>query len=189
MKRILYILLFAVIIAGLAANRVAHISEENAREVFNIARFVKIYGAPVETMTARTERDFLRAPVAVRRERIFVSGSRINEFRAGQRLSNGSRILSVPRRVDLDTGLFTITTNSPPGNFFVEIEHTGMFVPLYAISDSSVMVAENGIAAAKRVRVVAEDIDRAVIRGLAEGDVIILTNVEPAAKIRPVIQR
>ncbi|MCL2506169.1 MAG: hypothetical protein FWF00_00565 [Endomicrobia bacterium] len=186
MKKIIIIFCVLIIFAVLAVNRMKYIAEENAREVFNIARAEKIDGVPVETMIAKVETGFLRSPAAVRNGRILVAGNRINQFRVGQRLSGGGRINSIPGRVDLDTGLFAITTNSRSGNFFVEMEHRGVFVPLSAIENSAIMLSENGIATTKRIAVVATDIERAVVRGLAAGDVIILTRIEPGTKIRDV---
>ncbi|MCL2538170.1 MAG: hypothetical protein FWF34_00515 [Alphaproteobacteria bacterium] len=171
-----------VVVVG---TRAVQIYNENSRIVFNIARDAAVRGMPVETITATTKSGILLEPVAVRGNRIFVSGARVGKFRVGQKLSGGGRIESVSSRIDLDTGLFAIrTSGASNGNSFVEMSHNGIFVPLSAVQHSQIMVAENGIAVQKNITVVATDATTAVIRGINDGDEIILTRVTSGTKIR-----
>jgi len=183
------ILIFAVIAAAslVVINRAREIIIENARVVFNIARHEAKYGTPAEVTRVETRTGHLYEPVAVQNGNIFVSGSRINRFRGGQRLSHGGTITSVSRSIDLDTGLFIIRTTAPTGNGFVEIEHNGIFVPLSAISKSAVMIVQDGIAVARPVSVIAADAERAVVTGLADGDIVILTRIVEGTKANIVI--
>ena len=191
MKKLTYfsVILVAIIMAGLTANRVIHISSENKREVFNADRVAESEGIPVETMLAKVEKSVLREPVAIKNGKIFVSKGRIHKFRPGQTLTSGGKIVSISKTIDMDTGLFAIKTSGDSGNHFVELEHHGIFVPLSAISNSVITISEKEVATQKQIDVVAADAERAVIKGLTEGDVIILTKVEPKSKIKSVIQR
>jgi len=175
----------AAVVVMLVAYRAIQISIENRRVVFNIAREHAAHGTPVETMTARTQTGHLMEPVAVKNNRIYVSGARVGRFKVGQRLSGGGRITSVSNRIDLDTGLFALrTSGAPDGNHSVMIEHSGVFMPLHAVSGSSVMVVENGISARRSVIVIASDAETAVVRGLLDGDIVILTRVASNVKIK-----
>ncbi|MDR1207238.1 MAG: hypothetical protein LBK26_02380 [Rickettsiales bacterium] len=183
MKKRIYILI-AVFLAAWILFRVVQISRESARQVFNIERENAKSGAPVETMTAEIKKDVLLEPIAVNNGRAYVSGARVHKFKAGQRLSLGGRVISVSRGIDLDTGLFLVRTSGPDGSMFAEMEHTGAFLPLSAVSGSSVMVSENGTAVRKEIKLVAADADIAVVAGLNNGDIVILGNVENGQKIR-----
>ncbi|MCL2758117.1 MAG: hypothetical protein FWE64_02215 [Alphaproteobacteria bacterium] len=174
----------ALAVLGIVANRAVQISRENARKVFNVARDVETRGIPVETMRAEIAPGFLREPVAARRGRIYVSGARVRRFSVGQRLSGGGTITSISRNIDLDTGLFLMRTTAPDGNHFAEIPHTGVFVPLYAIHGTTVMIATGGFADARTVDIIARDAERAVVSGIRGGEEIIITRIAPGAKIR-----
>ena len=174
----------AAVVAMLVAYRAVQISIENSRTVFNIARAHETYGTPVETITVKTQTGHLREPVAVRGGRIHVSGARIGRFSVGQQLSGGGRITSVSNRIDLDTGLFVLrTTGAPNGNHFVLMEHSGIFLPLAAVRDSTVMISQNGIAVPRDVMVIASDAETTVVRGLLDGEVVILTDVAPNTRL------
>ncbi|MCL2388853.1 MAG: hypothetical protein FWC85_00540 [Elusimicrobia bacterium] len=188
MKKVI-IILCVVFFAWAAINRVVQIRREAAREVFNIARFVEVYGLPVETMTARVETRVLNVPVAVRGGIIPVASTRVSEFRQGLSLTSGGSILSVPRRVDLDTGLFSVRASGPDGNYFMEVPHTGVFVPLYAVLDGLVMLLVNGYSVEREVNIIAQDRQYAAVSGISDGDIIIITRVAPQIKINNVVQR
>ena len=195
-KRIIVAIAIAAAFA-IVAYRAASIIREHYREVFNFARFESAVGTPVETMVAKVQKENLYQPVAVRSGRIFVSAARIHKFKAGQKLTaraggadardlggQSGAITSVSHRIDLDTGLFVIRTTAPSGNHFVEVPYNGIFVPLSAIYDSSAMVVKDGIAVAKPVEVIARDAARAVVSGLSDGDVVILTKIDEGTKVR-----
>ena len=194
-KKLIYILT-AIALCAIVAYRVVQISNENSREIFNIARIAQIDGMPVEIMVAETKTDMLREPIVVKNGKAFVSGARVHKFKLGQRLVHADdsinhaagRIISVSRNIDLDTGLFAVKTSSPDGNFFAEIEYTGIFVPLSAISDYKIMVSESGVAVEKPVHIIAADADNAVVSGLSDGDSIILTKIESGTKIKTLQQ-
>jgi hypothetical protein len=175
----------AAVVLALVTYRAVQISIENSRTVFNIARAHAQHGTPVETRIARTQTGHLLEPIAVAGNRIYVSGARVHRFKVGQRLAGGGRITSVSNRIDLDTGLFIVrTSGATDGSHFVLAEHTGIFLPLHAVSNSSVMIVENGAARARDVVVIASDAETVVVRGLLDGDVAILTQVAPGTKIK-----
>jgi len=190
MKKIIYTLVI-VAIGAIVAYRIVQINRENSREIFNVARETNVVGVSVETMTAETKTGALREPVVVKNGKSFVSGARIHKFKIGQRLihaadieSHAGRVITVSRNIDLDTGLFAVKTSSPDGNFFAEIEYTGIFVPLFAISSDKIMISEFGVATEKPIKIIASDADNAVVSGLSNGDIIILTKVENRTKIK-----
>ena len=188
MKKIIFISI-ALIIGAIVTYRVIDISAENSREIFNAARVAQTAGVPVDTMTAEIKTDMLREPIVVKNGKAFVSGARLNRFKINQRLicvdeRTAGRIISVSRNIDLNTGLFAVKTSSPNGNFFTEIEYTGVFLPLSAVSDSVVMVSENGIATPKTVKIIATDTDRVVVNSLEGGEIVILTKVEVGTKVK-----
>jgi hypothetical protein len=183
MKKKIYILLIIAVTAWIGF-RIVQIYRESTRQVFNIERENTKSGTPVETMTIEIKKDFLRIPISVKNGKAYVSAARINKFKIGQRLTGGGRVISVSRNIDIDTGLFVVRTSSPDGNMFAEIEYTGAFIPLSAISNSGVMISENGIAVQKEIKIIATDADTAVATGLHNGDIVILSNVENGAKVR-----
>ena len=185
MKKFVYALV-ALGFVGIVTYRVVQISYENRRDIFNAERAAEIFGIPAETILVQIERNTLLTPVAVRDGRIFVANGRVHQFRPGQRLSNGGRITSVSRNIDMNTGLFIIRASGENGNHFAEMEYDGVFLPLSAISDNIVMVSENQIAVTREVSIIAADAERAVVTGLTEGDIVILTQVEPGRKIKPI---
>ncbi|MCL1902361.1 MAG: hypothetical protein FWG18_01890, partial [Alphaproteobacteria bacterium] len=125
------------------------------------------------------------APIVVKNGKAYVSGPRAKKFKLAQQISETGRIISVSNKIDLDTGMFVVRTSSPDGSMFVEIQHTGVFVPISAItSDNNVMISAQGVARATPVSIIATDSDTAVISGVADGDIIILTNVEDGMKVR-----
>ncbi|MCL2439632.1 MAG: hypothetical protein FWD15_03925 [Alphaproteobacteria bacterium] len=181
-----YILAGAALIAILAINRAIEISRENAREIFNTARYNNAHGEPVEVITAQNKTGTLKFPVAVRYGRILVSSARVNDFKVGQTLTSGGVIVNIARRIDLDTGLLVITAKAPSGNTFVRAEYNGAFVPLSAIHGDKIMIAHDGRATERKITVIAQDMEHAVIRGVQDGEEIILTAIEPNTKIRKV---
>ena len=188
LRPIAFILAFGIV-AWIAVVRIVEIRRENARVVFNPIRDQMERGVPVEVLEVVAGQGTLREPVAVRCGRIFVTEQRVRKFRVGQNISGGGRITSVSRSVDLGTGLFLIRASGRDGDHFVMIEYRGVFVPLSAISGLYIMVADAGVAVPRRIEIVAEDASQAVIRGIPDGELIILTRVDAGTKIRPVNRR
>jgi hypothetical protein len=72
---------------------------------------------------------------------------------------------------------------------FVDVGHAGVFVPAGAVGVGDdggrfVLVAQDGVAVKKPVLLKARDSDTAVIGGVADGQTLILTNVEEGRKVR-----
>ncbi|MCL2017483.1 MAG: hypothetical protein FWG80_01755 [Alphaproteobacteria bacterium] len=184
MKNKITTFIIIITIGLVVGNRIREIRDENAREIFNISRFNANHGVPVETMTVETQMGTLYEPVAIRHGNIYVSANRINRFKPGQKLSSGGTVVSVSRNIDLNTGLFIIKTSAASGNDFIEIKQDGIFIPLSAITDSSVMVSQEGIATRKSVSIIMADARRAIVKGLSDGEIVILTKVEQGTRIR-----
>ena len=77
------------------------------------------------------------------------------------------------------------TTGVSDGLQMAEFTTTGHFVPLYAITDGSVFVIENGVATVRNVNVARQDSENAYIAsGLRDGDIVILSSVRAGDKVQ-----
>ena len=183
-KKWLYIVLAAVII-GWVVFRFAAVASENARYVFNASRIASDVGAPIEYVEISATDGVLYEPLAIKNNRAYVSGERASRLRAGQRIGNG-KIVSVSQNLDLDTGMFAVRTSGvSDGLQYAEFHANGYFVPLYAITDGTVMVSENGVAQNRAVNIARQDSENAYITsGLNEGDIVILSRVNSGDKVK-----
>ncbi|MFQ6702817.1 MAG: hypothetical protein ACLRFO_01265 [Alphaproteobacteria bacterium] len=183
-KKITYIALVAIL-AGWVIFRFAAVASENARSVFNASRVAADTGLPVMAIEMSNKGGTLYEPLAVKNNRAYVSGARAKNLRAGQKVGNG-KIVSVSSNIDYDTGMYVVRTSGvADGLQMAEFNATGHFVPLYAITDGTVYVAENGIATARNVEIARQDSENAYIKsGLRNGDVVILSSVRAGDKVQ-----
>lgn len=182
-KKIMYIALVAVLV-GWVVFRFAAVASENARYVFNASRVSADIGAPIEYITMQNAPGTLYEPLAVKNNRAYVTASRASMLRAGQRVGTG-KITSVSSNIDYDTGMYVVrTTGVADGLQFAEFTTNGHFVPLYAITDGAVMVAVDGIAVLRDVKIARQDSENAYITsGLNDGDIVILSAVNAGTKV------
>ncbi len=183
-KRTMY-LLAAVALACWVMFRIVMIGMEHRQFVFNPTRDALSNGSPVEILNMTRTPGQLREPLTVHNNRAMVSGARAHILRPGQKIGDGV-IVSVSGGIDLDTGMHVVKTRGvSDGLNYAEYDTTGYFVPVYAIKNNVVMVAENDVARARTVTIGRSDADNALITsGLSDGDVVILSNVSDGAKIR-----
>ena len=183
-KKVMYIATVAVLV-GWVIFRFAAVASENARYVFNAARVSADVGAPIESVVMQRASGTLYEPLAVKNNRAYVSGARASKLRAGQRVGDG-KIVSVSSNIDYDTGMYVVrTTGVTDGLQFAEFTTTGHFVPLYAITDGSVFVAQDGVAVARSVKIARQDSENAYIAsGLQDGDIVILSTVHAGDKVK-----
>lgn len=183
-KKVMYIATVAVLV-GWVIFRFAAVASENARYVFNAARVSADVGAPIESVVMQRASGTLYEPLAVKNNRAYVSGARASKLRAGQRVGDG-KIVSVSSNIDYDTGMYVVrTTGVADGLQFAEFTTTGHFVPLYAITDGSVFVAQDGVAVARSVKIARQDSENAYIAsGLQDGDIVILSTVHAGDKVK-----
>lgn len=176
---------FIVAMTAWATFRFATIASENARDVFNIARVYNTNGTTVETMIAESKTGTLYEPLSVKNNRAYVSKSRAKTLQVGQRIGTGT-IKYVSRGVDLNTGMYVVKTiDVDDGLQFAEFTTDGIFVPLYAIKNNQVFVAENGIATARDVVVKYQDAENALVSGgLKNGDIVILSSINAGEKVQ-----
>lgn len=182
-KKFMYIALVAVLV-GWVVFRFAAVASENARYVFNASRISADVGAPIEYITMQNAPGTLYEPLAVKNNRAYVTASRASMLRAGQRVGTG-KITSVSSNIDYDTGMYVVrTTGVADGLQFAEFTTNGHFVPLYAITDGAVMVAVDGIAVLRDVKIARQDSENAYITsGLNDGDIVILSAVNAGTKV------
>ena len=183
-KHAFFIALVAIMTCWVIFRFVAF-AAENKRYVFNASRVAMDVGAPVETMTVQVAQGTLYEPLSVKNNRAYVSGDRAEKLRAGQKIENG-KITFVSKSLDLNTGMFLVRTSGVSnGLHFAEFTTDGYFVPLYAVSNNRVYVAENGVATVRDVVVARQDSENAYITsGLNDGDIVILSSVSAGDKVQ-----
>ena len=182
-KNVIYGICIALLIFWVVF-RFTAIGAENARAVFNTARNSADVGAPVYVMQVQSEKGILREPIEVKNNRALVSTYRVDKLKAGQRVGSGE-IVSVSKNIDLNTGMHIVRTRGvADGLQYAEFETTGYFVPLYAISDDVVMLDNDGVATPRAVKVIRQDAEKALVDGLSDGDVVILSKVDAGDKIQ-----
>lgn len=165
--------------------RFTMIGIENARSVYNAARVAETDGVPVVVQQIERTSGVLREPIAVKSNRAYVASGRAHKFGAGQHVAGGV-IVSVSPDIDLDSGMHVVRTRGvADGLQYAEFRATGHFVPVYAVNNGVVMVADGNIARARDVVVARQDAENALISsGLNDGDVVILTRVSDGEKIQ-----
>ena len=183
-KKIAYIALVALL-AGWVIFRFAAVASENSRFVFNASRVAADTGLPVMAIEMSNTTGTLYEPLAVKNNRAYVSGARAKKLRAGQKVGDG-KIVSVSSNIDYDTGMYVVRTSGvADGLQMAEFNVDGHFVPLYAITDGTVYVAENGVAVARNIEIARQDSETAYIKsGLNNGDVVILSSVRAGDKVQ-----
>lgn len=165
--------------------RFTMIGIENARSVYNASRVAQTDGVPVVVQQIERTAGVLREPIAVKSNRAYVASGRAHKFGAGQHVAGGV-IVSVSPDIDLDSGMHVVRTRGvADGLQYAEFRATGHFVPVYAVNNGVVMVADGDIARARDVVVARQDAENALISsGLNDGDVVILTHVSDGEKIQ-----
>ena len=183
-KKIAFISLVTVLL-GWVIFRFAVIASENARFVYNASRVSAATGTPVMAIKMSNTSGTLYEPLAVKNNRAYVSASRASKLRAGQKVGDG-KIVSVSSNIDYNTGMYVVRTSGvADGLQMAEFSATGYFVPLYAITDGTVYVVENGVAVARSVKIARQDSENAYIKsGLKNGDVVILSSVRAGDKVQ-----
>ena len=180
-----FFIVFVAIMVGWVIFRFIAFASENARFVYNASRVAAENGLPVEYVTVHIESGTLYEPLSVKNNRAYVSGERASKMRAGQKIENG-KITFVSNNIDLNTGMYLVRTSGvSDGLHFAEFTTNGIFVPLYAISDNSVFVADNGIATKRNIKIARQDSENAYVEsGLNSGDVVILSKVQSGVKVK-----
>lgn len=164
--------------------RFTAIGSEHAMAVFNASRHAADVGAPVYVVEMKREVGILREPIEVKNNKALVSSTRVAKLQAGQSIGGG-KIISVSNDIDLNSGMHVVRTRGvSDGLQYAQFETEGYFVPLYAISNNHVMVAENGIATPKKISIIRQDAENALIDGLNDGDVVILSKIDSGAKVQ-----
>ena len=183
-KHACYIVMVAILV-GWVVFRFAAVASENARYVFNASRVAADQGVPIESVVATMQNGVLYEPLSVKNNRAYVAGERSSKLRPGQRVGDG-KITYVSKNIDFNTGMFLVRTSGvSDGLHFAEFSADGYFIPLYAISDGVVYVADNGVATAKQIEIVRQDSENAYISsGLTDGDIVILSKVNPGEKVK-----
>lgn len=183
-KKAMYIALVAILV-GWVIFRFAAVASENARYVYNASRVAADVGMPVDALEIVATDGVLYEPISVKNNRAYVTGERASKLRAGQKVGDG-KIVSVSRGLDLETGMILVRTSGvSDGLHYAEFSANGYFVPLHAITNGTVFVAQNGVATARTVNVVRQDSENAYITsGLRDGDIVILSRVNSGDKVK-----
>ena len=81
--------------------------------------------------------------------------------------------------------MYKIRTSGVQDGGILHIKNILAFVPKYAVRNGKIMVLKNGIAMIKQVEIVNNDAENVLINsGLDNGDIIILSHVEPGTKVQ-----
>jgi hypothetical protein len=184
LKKILSLSLVAVLV-GWVLFRFSVIISENERVIFNASRNAADIGTPVHVMKMLRTDGTLYEPVAVHNNRAYVSANRASKLRAGQRIGDG-KITYVSAKLDYDTGMYLVRTSGvSDGLQMAEFTAHGYFVPLYAITNNSVMVMVDGVAIARDIDIARQDAETAYVSGgLHDGDIVILSTVSVGDMVR-----
>ena len=183
-KHAIFIALVAVMVGWVVFRFIAYASE-NSRYVFNASRVAAEKGLPIEFVIVQSKTGTLYEPLSVKNNRAYVSAERASKLRVGQKIENG-KINFVAKNVDLNTGMYLVRTSGvSDGLHFAEFTTDGIFVPLYAVSDNSVIIVDNGVAVLRNVKIARQDSETAYIEsGLQPGDIVVLSNVQPGDKVK-----
>ena len=175
----------AIALVGWFVFRCAAIGAENARAIFNPVRNALDIGAPVYVMEMRRTPGTLHEPIEIKNNRALISATRVGKLAPGQRVGAGE-IISVSKNVDLNTGMHVVRTRgASDGLQYAEFQSDGYFVPLAAIDNNAVMVVdENSTATPRNITILRQDADFAMVDGLGDGDVVILSHVDAGDKVQ-----
>jgi hypothetical protein len=77
------------------------------------------------------------------------------------------------------------TSGVSDGLHFAEFTADGIFVPLYAVSNNTVFVVNDGAATIREIKIARQDSENAYIAsGLKSGDIVILSKVNAGDKVK-----
>ena len=183
-KNVIYIIV-AVAVVSAFGYRFWAVAKENRFQVFNVVRNNLDNGTPVAVVSMTKTNGILYEPLTVKNNTAFVSSARVNIFKAGQK-SGKCKIVSVSKKIDLDTGMYVIkTVNCVDGLQYIEKEKNGYYIPSYAIHGNKVYVADNGVATSRDVEILDRDAQNVLIKsGVQDGDMVILSKVKDNEKIK-----
>ena len=183
-KNIIYLIL-VVLAVGAFSYRFYTVFSEGNTEVFNIARNDLKNGTPVRVLTANQIDGILYEPITVKNNRAYVSGARVAMFKSGQSLGD-CKIVSVSRNIDLDSGMYVIKTSQcSDGLKYAQNQQNGFYIPISAIHENAVYVADSGVARVRNVSIIGRDYQNVLVdSGVNNGDLIILSNVKDGQKIK-----
>ncbi len=152
--------------------------------VFNPVRDSNTNGVLVNSVVASRQDGVINLPIVVKDNRAFVSDARRKKIRVGQNVGGGT-VVSVADTIDYDSGMYIIKTrNVDDGVNFIEMKYNCYYIPVYAVHDGVVMIADAGVATPRAVSVVAQDSEHACVTdGIDAGDVVIVSNVDAGQKI------
>lgn len=181
-KRIYFFILGLIIFSFLY--RFYMVFYERHMKIFNIDRNNKKNGVPVEVLQIKKEQKVLYKPLAIQNNKAYVSKAQIENYKVGQSVGN-CRIISVSHNIDLNTGMYVIRTKGcKNGLNKLEINEFGYFVPIYAIDSDFVFLVQENTAKRQKIFIKDRDKDNALVVGLNDGDMIILSNIEENQKIK-----
>jgi len=173
-----------IFVSLLSLFRIISFGIEKARSVFNISRNNIEFGIPVNVYAIKEEVNYLKEPLFIKNNKTFISIKRIYKFKVGQKIGNGE-IIFVSRNINLDTGMCIIKTkNVEDGINYVEMERKGFFIPIYALYKNKVFLLKNGRAIETKVDIIDKDSSSALVKGLDDGDIVILSKVENNQKVK-----
>lgn len=182
-KNITYIICILVVIVWFVYRFIVVFAERNL-SVCNLSRVYTTDGIPVETIKVNTKTDYIYEPIFIKNNRALVAGNKIHKLYVGQNIDN-CKISYVSANIDIDTGAFIVRTNGcDDGLHNIQFKHTGFFIPMSAIKNNSVIVIQNNVTIEKSIVIKDSDIQNAVVDGLNENDIVVLSSVKENQKVK-----
>ncbi len=142
-------------------------------------------GKKVEVLEIKKENNFIKVPLSVKNNKAYIPQNKLKLFFKNQKIENGGEIVNVNSVLDLDTGMYILKTKDVADGFhYALINKDGIFIPTNAIDENKVYIKENGKAVAKDINIIMRDENIALINGIVEGDILIISKVQDGEKVK-----
>lgn len=142
-------------------------------------------GKKVEVLEIKKQNNFIKVPLTIKNNIAYIPQNKLNLFFKNQKIENGGEIVVVNKNLDLDTGMYILKTkNVTDGLNYALIYKDGIFIPTDSIDENKVYVKENNKAVVKNINIIMRDENIALIEGLEEGDILIISKIQDGEKVK-----
>lgn len=175
----------AIIIAIAFVYRFIKVGMEKFEVILSPQREFITNGKKVEILEIKNENNYIKVPVTIKNNTAFIPQNKLELFFKNQKIENGGEIISVNKKLDLDTGMYVLKTKGvTDGLNYALIYKNGIFIPTNAIDENKVYVKENNFAVTKNITVIIRDENTAFVEGLNEGDILITSKIQNGEKVK-----
>ena len=175
----------AIVIAVAFIYRFIKVGMEKFEVILSPQREFITNGKTVDVLEIKKENNFIKIPVTIKNNTAFIPQNKLELFFKNQKIENGGEIIVVNKKLDLDTGMYILKTKDvKDGLNYALIYKDGIFIPTNAIDENKVYVKENGIAVAKNITIIMRDENIALVDGINEGDILIVSKIQDGEKVK-----